>query len=540
MATTLISLPSEILYDVGTHLDSDSICQLRLVSRACKIGFGDSFLRFFRTQTIDLSTQGIQRLSRLASHQDLREAVRVVNLECLLYPRNRPRECPTCRVPACASCVEETELTPEPPSWSLQPGGPSAQTYVAALIVRRFQESRKEHQWAVQKQAEQAALSGTDLCEALTAALCRLPRIDTITLEAVAICYSGQRESPEERRSIGMLLREVWPQLWTQAIRAFRVVLSAIARSQTKVKAVTIFRKSPIVAIPTSELTADFLGHLRDGGIEKVGWGIRHLSISIGTPVMPFRPTSSSLGFFDLFDLEGGELLIDNDPRVERDANLVGFAGLLGFMPNLESLDLHLHNSGRDSVDDTHGHLYKALLPTIFNINPLPHLQRLALSGTSAAGRALAKVLSQHSQIQTLTLRNVFLSEGSWTSVLATVARDCPRLSRVDLHNLWQEDGRGVLHLESRCPMARKFDPEDADVEHCWYGPTATGQRFVWFSRVFTKQNIWELADVPSGPTKLAPRSVPRAVEADRWVHDVLCEVYHLKSLSPFLYERPV
>jgi hypothetical protein len=113
----------------------------------------------------------------------------------------------------------------------------------------------------------------------------------------------------------------------------------------------------------------------------------------------------------------------------------------------------------------------------------------------------LSELLSQDPQMRALTLGNVFLSDGSWTSVLAAAAWECLQFSRAELYKPLAAPGHGVLPLESSCPPARRFNPDDADARYCWFGPSSNGTRFVWFERIFTKQDIWKLPDIPSERT---------------------------------------
>ena len=465
MATPFNRLPPEMLCAVCAHLDADSIGQVRRVSRGCKVQFTPFFLHYFRTQDIDLSPRSLQRLSDMASSPDLCGAVRVLNLTCLYH--------------------QEAAISSRGPNtYSYRARGPPD---------------------VAQHQPDQAHFSGNAMCDALTTLLRRLSNIDTITLEGAVICYTREQPLSEHRCNTENVRGLSWLGLWAHAIRASRVVLSAVARSQPGLKSLFIYQKTVRCGLPTNQITADLIDRMEAEGFEVVGRGLQHLAISVGTTVLP-PPASStedtpstSRGFYELVDLIGGDKLEVGDPRLDAHAGLDGLTRLLRFMPNLESLDLHLFNAApiRSTVPEDRP--FQSLLPTLFTSLSLARLESLSLRGLPATEQTLTGFLSQHPRLRSLALDDVYLSGGSWTKVLAVAVRACPGLSRAQLCNLWQPEGLGPLHLESRCLRARKFDAKDPDVRGCWFGPVR--KEFVWFQRVFSKGDIWELANVPSEPT---------------------------------------
>jgi hypothetical protein len=476
-------LPAEILCAICIDLEFGALSRCRLVSRQWRALFTPFILSHFESQNIDLSAESVQRLSYLASSPaDIRGAIRTLNLVCL---HNHT--------------VTLRHFSPVTNAGKI--------------------DHQQEALWIKRKQDERAALPWADLGKSLTAALDQLSNLDKLSLEGVAIHFRGAmgnnptgftRHSPENTPGL------VWKEFWDDAVRAFRVVLLAAARSQTRLKILSMFQNTARCGIPSSELTQDLLDQIRDEGFARMGTGLRKLSISIGTAAMPPQLPDLHLLSPALFQDSRLRALLNpaseeltpappNEntlagPELHARVHENGLVQLLDFMPNLEFLDLHLYVTTSGSCVSEERPL-PSLLSNIFHCLTLSRLENIRLRGLRTDEQTLKAFLCHHPQLQSLALVNMFLSgDGSWTEVLATAVKHCRGLCRVELCNLWQPNDHGPLHLESNCPMARRFNRDDADIQTCW---TPSARRpYVWFRRTFTARDIWELADIPSGPTR--------------------------------------
>ena len=373
-----------------------------------------------------------------------------------------------------------------------------------------------------QKQQEQARFSGAVMCDALVDLLRGLPNVNNVTLEGVVVGYAGVGDQGGRRSEPEIIDGLSRARFWMQGIQAFKVVVSAVSRSQARLNTLSIFQKTHKCGIPTNVLTTDLLDRLGDDGFERVGGSIQKLSLSVGTTVLPLVPPASRLGsdFYELVDLDeqSNEIGAVSVPVLDAHANLKGLTRFLSFMPSLESLEIQLYNSAaiRDQIPE-HRPL-RNLLRAVFSTVTLPHLKYLSLRGMPSDEQTLTELLCSKPGLQSLTLKEVYLCEGSWTEVLATLAERRLRLSRVHLRNLWQPGGQGPLHLESRCDLARRFDRKDPDLRRCWFGPARAGKR-VWFDRVFAAEDIWELADVASNPTYGGNEALVGAHSTMKWMN---------------------
>jgi hypothetical protein len=129
-------------------------------------------------------------------------------------------------------------------------------------------------------------------------------------------------------------------------------------------------------------------------------------------------------------------------PGIEISPNV---AQLLSLMPNLRDLDLscHVYSSREEDVFTRVGTIVR-----------LPHLERCTLGLVIAKEQSLLRLLnSARKTLKHLTLRNVVLVAGSWTSLLESLAKTLSLESLV-LDNLYQDESIVVFKKDGQ-PVAR-------------------------------------------------------------------------------------
>lgn len=410
MAAILEQLDPELISLICAYLDVTSLSSLRLSSKSCKAKFTPEFLRYFETQNIDLTAHGLQRLCDLASSPGLSPGVRTLNLMCLYYHQQ----------PSSEEVSRKTIIELTSPGRLYR----RRENYHEPPVLGREQEEA----WMAEKLADQAAFSGASMCHQLCQALSNFRTLDMIALEAAVICGLKQRRGPEEVKHLH------WRKLWAQAIQAFRVVISAIACSQISLRSLIIYSRTKKCSIPTSEFTGQLLAKLQEEGFAKVGHSIGSFSISLATPVIPFRPatdqTTSSLEFYEPFDISCGQRLDASNPQVDPHANISGVARLLLYLtPKLESLNIHLYNTTTCTSSIPEERPYQDFLSSLFQNLSAPRLKSLTLHGMPVTMETMVDIFSQNRGLQFLSLENIFLTSGSWDRVLAEATQTCTSLS---------------------------------------------------------------------------------------------------------------
>ena len=481
MAPPFDRLAPELIAAVCELIDSPSLGRLRLVSRAFELIFSPYLATRLATLEVDLLRGPLEHLRALSRSPVLARGVRTLNLICIY-------------------CHEDPSRAAG--HYSDQVARSQARLVVGlGTQVWRDQEARRsrepdriarDREALAQIRAQQDAFSGADMRERLTACLRRFTYLQTVTLEAVVIIEyppTGRR-APED-----LLDGLVWRRFWTRAVQAYRVVMSAVSRSQARLHTLSLYRETKMCSIPTHDVVGGrFLSRLRAEGFETVAKGLKSLSISVATTTMPIRPRAvAARAMYEPFDLSEGQMLPSHDPEVLANADFEGFLSFLRLMPNLESLSLHLYDSTRRPPGGgTRARPYGNLLSTVFHEVPFPSLRSLTLKGFPTSPRTVRTILSRHPGLRELTLRNLFLQSGSWRGDFEGFEELAPQLTDVRICNLWQPDNRGVVNLEalSGTPRARRHDDGGKKIPGSSF---ECQDRVVWFEREFTKHELWEL-----------------------------------------------
>lgn len=144
MGILLDKLASEIISLVCSYLDIASLCSLRLTSKSFKAESRPEFYRYFEIQDIDLTVQGLQRLCSLASSPSLSPGVRTLNLTCFYY--------------------HQPPSIQEVPATGIETIS-SVNIYTGrGYYYDTLSSEEQEEKWMAERQAEQVALTGADMC----------------------------------------------------------------------------------------------------------------------------------------------------------------------------------------------------------------------------------------------------------------------------------------------------------------------------------------------------------------------------------------
>ncbi|SPN97589.1 uncharacterized protein DNG_01101 [Cephalotrichum gorgonifer] len=378
-------------------------------------------MRLCQDRPIDLSKNDLGILHQLLSVPGLESSIHHLTLTCVLY---------------------------EFPSLNRQ--GHSG-SHANQLILDRWKERAEAEKknlrpldfsieadklWAEKRLSEQQDFSGEDMCAMLTAPLCKLRSLKTITLTAHVVGPDRRNyRLPEDVERLN------WRELWAHAIQAYRVVISAIARSQVSIEGLHIYRGVKLCGVPTNEASMPLDRPEDSRGFAIVSRRLKSFSIRLASVVDPIRPNGSTPAadtgsFYNLFDISQGRRLDFNDrDLVDSQSDPAGVARLLHLMPNLESLDLHFYTKIVGGHSETAP--YRTFLPTVIQDLRLPNLKNLALGGFWAAEESTRRLISNSPDLRALSLRRFRLTDGSWEPIFATIAqaRSLTQLYLSDLHS---------------------------------------------------------------------------------------------------------
>lgn len=435
MDSHLQALPLCLFLEILDVLDVSSLGTLRLVSKSFKSLFEPPFLRSCRDRPIDLSKGGLGIMRCL----DAVFGIRDLTLTCVLY--QFPDSCH----PGCSRHYSFSEQF-SMPRWRERA---EAQERCRQPLDSSIEADKL---WMEKRQSEQGDFSGEDMCAMLTAALSEMRGLKTVTLTARVVGPDRRNyRLPEDVRGLH------WRELWSRTIQAYRVVMSAIARSQISIEGLYIYRGVKLCGVPANEAS---LPLERPGEAEGIGIVMRRLksfAIRLTSLVDPIqnKDIAASAGFHDRFEISRA-LGREDRELADRGCNPEGIARLLRLMPNLESLGLHFFATPleKDEVEAS----YTALLPTMIRDLRLPNLKDLALAGFWATEESTRRIIEDHPGLQVVSLRHHGLTDGSWKPVFSALAqtRALTRLYFLDLHS------PGVYMLQEFKDAYMNLDASDA------------------------------------------------------------------------------
>ncbi|KAK7402658.1 hypothetical protein QQX98_011605 [Neonectria punicea] len=409
MANLFVKLPPEVISYIGDYANAASLGMLRLSSSTTRAAFTPYFVRHYikDSQSIDLTKEGLDRLRGLSSSPDLSPLIRHLHLICIYY-HETPAD------PERDRTFPDAPIFPRRDEWLLQP--------------LRFLDAPEDRKWMDHRQAEQLALTGAAMCAQLSDAFRAFGTLDDITLEAVVVL--GRQ--PEHRWPPHKVEYLDWRRLWARATQAYRVVMSAIARSQIRLSSLAIYQETKICSVLYNEAVA-VVPRITQEGFAAVGSRLNDFSISLATATMPMVPVNDN-EFYEPLNIPGDQDLSADGSEPETRPEVQDVAPLFQLMPNLKSLTMHLYQTSRAKSFFSS---YSLLLSALFRSRTLPHLRSLDLRGFPIQATLMKDVLSTSPGIQTIRLQYVYFLANEWRQALSPLANADSAVRSLHLSDIW-------------------------------------------------------------------------------------------------------
>ncbi|KAK7424438.1 hypothetical protein QQX98_000403 [Neonectria punicea] len=414
MENPFVRLPPEVILYIGTYLDAASLGILRCSSSATRAAVTHYFVHHYvrDTQSVDLTKQGLERLSALSTCPDLGHRIRRLHLTCIYY--------------------HETPASPD--GDTTFPDAPIFPRREHSLLhPLRFLDAPEDRTWMDHRQAEQVALTGAAICEQLSDALRACGALDEITLEATVVL--GRQ--PEHRWPPHKVEYLAWRRLWARAIQAYRIGMSAIARSQIHLGSLAVYKETKICSVPYNEAVA-VLPRIVQEGFAAVASRLNHFSIGLATTMAPVVVVNGE-DFYEPPGISNGQTTLTSrrplrglrlDSDLNRKPEFQDIARLFQLMPNLQTLTMHLYQT---SIYSSFFDSYSPLLSAIFRSTPLTHLRSLNLQGFPVQMTLMNDILSKSPSIQSMRLQYIHFKRREWLSALND--EDSPIKSLYVSHN---------------------------------------------------------------------------------------------------------
>lgn len=458
----LDDVPVELVERIAGDLDSASIRNLRLAAKSlCDRCCGPSFKRLLRHQRTDLTLDSVQRLWEVATHPKLGGAVQHLTILAVVYDRS---ELDSMLSRKRGRLIKQNPM-----------GGRSYKPCPTEEEVNELKHSRKK---LVKRMRGQKKLKrDVPEVELLTNTLRKVGSLAVLAMEAAVDQGFDDRVSP-------LSVREWYP-IWVRAAEVYQNTMLAIARSNVVIDSLRVLKDTKCCSIPTWNVNA-LMPALETADFAQAAKHIKGFSLSVSTRI---KTRARKLTNFEA-------RLSEDDPEAVADGNYPGVARLLAQMPNLESLDLHLYDTLKDTADS-----YVKVFTSIAEDVNLPFLRHCALRGIRCDESSLLTFLRRHNDLLTLELHEIHLQSGSWAAVFAHVA-EMSQLQHVELCKLWQP-AAGTVHL---APPNRRWkgdwgpSGDEADKRDCSF-PCTGGLQV--YARSFTAEDIrnerFEFAPGPTG-----------------------------------------
>jgi hypothetical protein len=413
MAHIFEKLPTELIAMISNSLDMADLSALRRCSKSAHAKFSCAFLHVymerFGTRTTILDRSGLRHLHAVINFPSLASNIRKLNFLVPFYH------------------------SPYEPLWGVE----TSRHYDPRLI--HVSEDNETKAWIQEKLADQASLPGEEIRNMMMEILSSVGALDEITLEVVMYIGVDESAKPDQVNRLN------WRSLWALAVQWYRILMSAMARAQVSVSRLVLFQDTKKCSIPTHDFTSP-LARRMTAEEEKfclVGNGVKNFSVSLATTTKPIwaldeaTTTSDDSEYLSRFDISRGRRLRHDDPEVDAHADFEGVAALLHQMPHLESLNIHLYNTTTAGGHRSEMRPYTPLVREVFG-QPFSNLASLTLQGVPVAAETMIKCLDEHPCLESLSLRYIFLTSGTWAQVFKRFTESPPYLKSAHLSNLMQ------------------------------------------------------------------------------------------------------
>ncbi|KAI7759764.1 hypothetical protein LZL87_009087 [Fusarium oxysporum] len=475
------------------HLDLATFTNLRLTSRQLSTNTISS--RFFRSAKADLSLSSLQSLADRVSHPQLGPLLRELTVVATLYD-TQPAEA-TVQTRMRWSGFDKDELRRDAENYRQRVEGLRERN--VACTEEEVHEAQQDLEWIQTRIQQDTNTDVSQVTDLLSSIFEISANLRAINLDACIIAGHTKTCRPAEHyrwyRSANQ--NSSWPSIWTAASQTFRIVTSAISRSRIQLEKFQIFPDTPLCSVQLRHVE-DHLRTLNPDGLVAACKNIKSFGLSFSTHILiEAPPTQGECLFRHAFAAKSPYRL---NQHLESDAeDFTGAAAILTYMPNLTSLDLHLHH-----LDHLVLPKYTKAFSHISQTIRLGRLRELSLRGLSLRPDDLVLFLTNHPTITKLSLDGILLVGGSWSSVFSCI-ETMPALENLHLSSLSTE----YHHITNLDPVERTFEVDLQDREK-W---VTCGDGHILYKRDICREEIRQRLDFRPQP---GPRNIWRD---DTWAY---------------------
>ncbi|KAF5648014.1 f-box domain protein [Fusarium sp. NRRL 52700] len=442
----LSGIPLDIILH---HLDLVTFTNLRLTSR--QLATNTIHSRFFRSAKTDLSLNSLHSLRDRVAHPQLGPFLRELTVVATLYD-TQPAEA-TVQTRKKWSGFDRGELWRDTENYRQR---------VEDLRVRsvdctdeEVQEAQQDLDWIQTRIQQDTNMDVSHVTHLLSNILENSANLRAISLDACIIAGHTKICRPAEHykwyRSVDQ--NSSWPSIWTAASQTFCIVTSAISRSRTQLEKLQIFPDTPLCSVQLRHVE-DHLRTLDSGGFGDACKDIKSFGLSFSTHWIIETPSAEGECLFRHAFAASSPYRLGQ--HLEFDAeDFTGAATILGYMPNLTSLDLHLHHLDNLILPE-----YTRAFAHISQNIRLGCVRELSLRGLPLRPDDLILFLTNHPTITKLSLDGILLIGGSWSPVFSCMG-SMPALESLHLSSLSTEHH----HITNLDPLERNFEVDLQDRE---------------------------------------------------------------------------
>ncbi|OJK01245.1 hypothetical protein ASPACDRAFT_58970 [Aspergillus aculeatus ATCC 16872] len=431
LKSRLDDLPLEILQMILADLDLESVKNLRLTTRTLAERCAGPRFQLIQP-VLDFSRPNLRALHALACDPAISPKVHSLTF---LATSPDTRELENNVEDGCYEVVE----------WR----GPMFQKFNRRYKPEELEQAKSDLLWLRQQQEARTQEPPSEMIELLQLALKGFSALESIRFDGGVIRGRAKRESPGYKE---------WQPVWARASHVLSSVLTAMVQSGVSVKRLDVYRNTSRCCIQVDELAALAAG-FSPSQLEVLGKGLESLQLSMSgmlkdAHVKEMENEEDDDEEEEEEEEEEGE---NNDksndeektPPVIKDEVLDITALFLRSAPALRELDLTFRRSGSKEKDY---YCYDWVIDRIAHETQFLMLEKCSCSGLAAKGGSLLLFLQKHPTLRSLTLRECFLTSGSWTPIL-THLQSLPRLETLSLSNLFGK------HMQNRKYEQRRRRP---------------------------------------------------------------------------------
>ncbi|KAF4343595.1 f-box domain protein [Fusarium beomiforme] len=457
------------------HLDLASFTNLRLTSR--QLSTSAICSHFFRSSKIELSLDSLRSLQGRISHPQLGPQLRELTFVATLFD---------------TQIAEATVQTKK--KWSgfdrdaLWRDTENYRQRVEYLRERNVpctdeevEEAQRDLDWIQMRIQQDTNTEIATVVDLLSGILVNATNLRSIDLDACIIAGRTKTCLPAEHHKWYRSTHQdsSWPSVWTAASQTFRIVTSAISRSRIELERFHIFPDTPLCSVRLREVE-DHLRTLDSSGFSTACKTIKSFGLSISTcEHIEAPPPNEDKGRKqgECLSLHAFAARRNYRHDIETTAeDFTGAASILKFMPNLASLDIHLH-----CLKNLFFHRYSKVFAHIARDIRLGRLREISIRGLPLHPDDLVLFLRNHSTIIKLSLDGIRLVGKSWSTVFACI-ESMPALENLYLCSL-RTDCHHITNLD---PVERSFEVDLEDREK-W---VACGNGHILYKREMCKEEI--------------------------------------------------